>query len=247
METEQAKQLITDSKNIYVIPSENDSGESIASSLALFYTLKELNKNVNLLIQDFPQKLSFLIPSLDFISFPKNLVISIPNNIADVSQIYYEKGGENLKIHLTVDKGTIKKENVSFYFSDLHPDLIITLGIKDFRSQLLTEKLNSYGFLLDSPIINIDSLTPLNSDKTENTNFGRINLTDKKSISQTTLDLIKSVDEKFINKNTSLCLLTGLNLFTDNFRNNITAEIFEIASGLMKKGADLTEINKKIF
>ncbi|MBI1866305.1 MAG: hypothetical protein HYS02_00885, partial [Candidatus Staskawiczbacteria bacterium] len=123
---EQAKQLIGEAKNIYVIPSESNEPESIASALALFYTLKELNKNVNLIIENLPEKLMFLIPSLDFIAYPKNLVISVPRKIADVSQIYYEKNDEALKIHLTIDKGNVKKENVSFYFSEPRPDLIIT-------------------------------------------------------------------------------------------------------------------------
>src|SRR3989344_2730509 len=152
----EAEQLISESKNIYIVPSEEDGGESIPVALALFYTLKNLNKNVNMLIQNFPEKLNYLIPSLDFISYPKNFVISIPNNTADVSQIYYEKTDENLKIHLTVNKGAVKKDNISFYYSDAKPDLIITMGIGDFKTYL-SEKLDSFGFLLDSAIINIDN------------------------------------------------------------------------------------------
>src|SRR3989344_4974962 len=165
------KQLISEARNICVIPSQHNEPESLSAALALFYTLKELNKNVNLIIQDFPEKFNFLIPSLDFISTPKNFVISIPRNLADVSQVYYEKNEENLKIHLTIDKGSIKKDNISFYFSEAKPDLIITLGIKDFKSEL-ENKLNSFGFILDSPILNIDSLE---TGGQENKKFGKIN------------------------------------------------------------------------
>src|ERR1035437_8149474 len=112
MENQTTKQLISDSKNIYLITSQEP--EAIASTLALFYTLKDLGKNVNLIIDFLPEHLKFLAPSLDFISYPKNFVVSIPNNVAQISQIYYEKNTEALKIHLTLENGNIKKDNISF-------------------------------------------------------------------------------------------------------------------------------------
>ena len=99
MENQEIKQTITDSKNIYLIPSKEP--EAITATLALFYTLKELGKNVNLIIENPPENLKFLSPSLDFISYPKNFVISIPNKVALISQIFYEKNDDALKIHLT--------------------------------------------------------------------------------------------------------------------------------------------------
>ena len=235
MESEQAKQLIRESKNIYVIPAQTNEPESITGALALFYTLKELNKNVNLIIEELPEKFKFLVPSLDFISFPKNFVISIPQKIANISQIYYEKNEEALKVHLTLDKGHIKKADISFYFSEPRPDLIITLGIQDFKVQLL-DRLDSFGFLMNSPILNIDN-------KQENKNFGKINLIKDYSFSEILITLIKLINEDLIKKETANCLLTGLIIYTDNFKNSkTTAEIFEIAGLLMKKGANIKEI-----
>jgi len=235
IDIEESKKLVEEAKNIYIIPSQTNEPESIVSALALFYTLKELNKNVNLIIEELPEKFKFLVPSLDFISYPKNLVISIPQKSADVSQVYYEKNNEALKIYLTVDKGNIKKENISFYFSEPRPDLIITLGIQDFRVQLL-EGLDSFGFLMDSPILNIDS-------KKENKNFGKINLVENCSFSETLMTLIKSIDKELIKKEAASCLLAGLIIYTDNFKNSkTTAEIFETAGLLMKKGANIKEI-----
>ena len=236
---EQIKQLIGEAKNIYIIPSQNNEPESITGALALFYTLKELNKNVNLIIEQLPEKLKFLVPSLDFISYPKNLVISIPRKMTDVSQIYYEKNDEALKIHLTLEKGSIKKENISFYFSEPKPDLIITLGIQDFKVQLL-ERLDSFGFLMDSPLLNIDTLTSLNTSKKENKNFGRVNLIKNCSFSEIVINIIKSNNDNSIKKEAADCLLTGLIIYTDNFKNSkTTAEIFETAGLLMKKGANI--------
>ena len=241
-ELEQAKQVIGEAKNIYIIPSQINEPESIAGALALFYTLKELNKNVNLIIEDLPEKFKFLVPSLDFIAYPKNLVISIHRKIADISQIYYEKNDDALKIHLTLDKGNIKKENISFYFSEPRPDLIITLGIQDFKVQLL-EKLDSFGFLIDSPILNIDTLALLNENTKENKNFGKVNLIKNCSFSEIVIDIIRLINEGSIKKETANCLLAGLIIYTDNFKNSkTTAEIFELAGFLMKNGGSINNI-----
>ncbi len=240
--TEEIKKLISDSKNICLIPSQTNEPESLTSCLALFYTLKELNKNVNPIIEDFPEKLNFLVPSLDFISSPKDFIISIPKNVADVSQIYYEKNEENLKIHLTVDKGNIKKEDFSFYFSDTKPDLVITLGIQDFSKEL-ANKLDSFGFILDAPIINIDN-------NPENIKFGKINIIENKSISEMTLEFIYNIsarsvrgDENLINKDIASCILAGLIIYYENFKSEKTThEIFQLCTDLIKKGASHHQI-----
>jgi len=240
MEFQETKNIISEAKNIYIVPEENLNPEAITSALALFYTLKELGKNVNLIIENFPEDLNFLTPALDFISYPKNFVISVPNKIAGVSQIYYEKNDDALKIHLTIEKGTIKKDDIVFYFSENKPDLVITLGIKDYQSQL-EGRLNSFGFLLDSPILNIDNIQ-------NNENFGKINLTSDFSITEIVIDLIKSLNNDSVKKESANCLLAGLVIHTDNFRNfNLTANIFENTAYLMKKGADLKEITNSFY
>jgi len=238
MQLEEIKQLVIQTKNIYIIP-ENKGPENISCALALFYTLKELGKNVNLVIDTLPDNLKFLIPSLDFVSYPKNFVVSIPNKIAEVSQIYYEKGDEQLKIHLTINKGNIKKEDISFYYAESKPDLVITVGIQNFKDYL-SDKLNSFGFLLDSNILNIDN-------RQDNQKFGNINLVTETALAKTTLQVIKSISSQTFKKETATCLLASLIFHTDNFKNQkVTAEIFELAAMLMKEGADLKDITSNI-
>jgi nanoRNase/pAp phosphatase (c-di-AMP/oligoRNAs hydrolase) len=231
MENQETKQLISDSKNIYLITSQEP--EAKASTLALFYTLKELGKNVNLFIDSLPENLKFLSPSLDFISYPKNFVISVPKNIADVSQIYYEKSDNGLKIHLTLENGNINKDNIALYFAEAKPDLIITIGVKDYQKEL-SEKLDSFGFLLDSPIINIDN-------EQNNKKFGKINLVGNFALTEIIYNLIET-----INKESATCLLAGLIIYTENFKEKVTANIFETASKLMKQGANLEEITNNL-
>ena len=112
----EAKQIIGEAKNIYLLPSQGP--EAIASTMALFYTLKDLGKNVNLILDSLPENLRFLAPSLDFISYPKNFVVSIPNNVAQVSQIYYEKN-ENIngfEILEEFRKQVVFPEKIQQYF-----------------------------------------------------------------------------------------------------------------------------------
>ena len=244
MNSEETKQIIADSKNIYIIPQEEP--EELVCALALFYTLKELNKNVNLIIEELPENLKFLTPSLNFISYPKNFVISVPNKIANISQVYYEKNDNDLKIHLTIEKGNIKKDDISFYFSEAKPDLIITLGIKDYQSQL-KDRLNPFGFLLDSSILNIDTVNLEDTNGQSNKNFGKINLLGDKSLTETIISLIKSINNDSIKKESADCLLAGLIIYTENFKNyKITADVFESAGNLMKRGADFKTIKDNL-
>ncbi len=242
------QKIITEAKNICLIPLENEP-ESLSAALALFYTLKDSGKNVNLMVDRFPDKLQFLLPPPDFISQPKSFVIAIPRSIANVSQIYYEKTDENLKIHLTVDNGQIKKENLSFYFQEAKPDLIITSGIQNFQKYLQTN-LDSAGFLLDAPILNVDN-------NLANEKFGQINLVEQKSLSEMTMEIIRLIPQKTdifnaqpatLNKNSAQCLLTGLIIYYEDFRSRATShETFSMAADLINLGAAHQQIIDNLY
>lgn len=229
------KQLIDQAKNVCLIPAENEP-ESLSAALALFYTLKEAGKNVNVMTEHIPEKLNFLVPSLDFISSPKNFVFSVPRSIADVSQVYYEKNGEALKIHLTIDKGFLKKEDISFYYSDARPDLLITLGIHNFEQEL-SGRLNAFGFILDTPIVNVDN-------QETNTRFGRINIVEPTSLAEMVADILKTQGN--FNADTANCLLAGLILHYENFKKASNPKVFETVSFLMEKGGDYRKVSDEL-
>ncbi len=247
------KQLIINAKSICVIPSQANEPESLAAALALFYTLKDLQRNVNLIIKDFPEKLSFLVPSLEYLSSPKNFVISIPRSVADVSQIYYEKNEESIKIHLAIDSGNIQKENIAFYYSQAKPDLVITLGIKNFQKELASN-LDSFGFLLGSPILNIDTQPTQDAtaqdlpEQAGNIKFGQINIIENQSLSESTLNVVKILTEDLFKKNVADCILTGLVISYDNFKNaQTTPQVLRIAAQLMERGADHKQILDHLY
>ncbi|MBU2539701.1 hypothetical protein KJ786_00860 [Patescibacteria group bacterium] len=232
---QEAKNLINNSQNIYIFSSE-EREESITSALALFYTLKDLNKNVNLTLEKVPSRLKFLIPSLDHITYPKNLSISIPKASAEISQIRYEKNEDNLKFYLTVDKGNIKKSDVSFCFTELKLDLIITVGLKDLGEIKNSNSFNN-AVLSDLTILNIDN-------QKENLNFGRINLLkDNESLSELTFNFIKSISENLVKKEVATILLAGIIIASDNFKSdNTSPQLLEASASLIKKGGNHQEI-----
>lgn len=221
----QIKNYIDSAKNICILPASSKE-ENIAYSLALFYTLKELNKNVNLAISPpsagwrsgLPEKIKFLVPSLDYISSPKDLIISIPGNQTEISQVKYEKEENALKIRLTSDKGNIKKNDIVFSFAEPQADLLINIGANNVESQTN-----------GAPIINI--------------------IGNAKSLPETILELINAISDKKIKNETATALLAGLTLYSDNFKDpdKTTPPILQAAALLIEKNADRKIILNNLY
>jgi nanoRNase/pAp phosphatase (c-di-AMP/oligoRNAs hydrolase) len=58
-------------------------------------------------------------------------------------------------------------------------------------------------------------------------------------------EIIYTLSEN-ISRESAKCLLTGLVIYTENFKKNLTADIFQTISDLIKKGASLEEITNNI-
>lgn len=213
---QQAQKLIKDSQSVLIALTQQIRGDSLGSALALFFTLKKLGKNANLLLQKIPEKFRFLTdwqpPSL------KDFIISIDGSGKEISEMRYEKNANGLKIYLTLNKGEISEKDISF--SALRPDhdLLIVFGADSLfiSSQVPT------------PILNM-------ADLTEN-NF---------SLAETTTKLIQLMDSEnnLMDNNIATCLLAGVVSYSQNFRNSKTKpETFTISAYLIEKGADHQKI-----
>ncbi len=79
--------------------------------------------------------------------------------------------------------------------------------------------------------------------------FGTLQIVDPNAASTTQVLFRQLVAEKYvINKNMADCLLTGLITDTGRFQYpNTTTEVFNIASELLSKGADLSSISENIY
>ncbi len=255
-----AKKLIKESRDIFIIPSKTKQEESMSDALALFYSLKKIGKNVNLLANEIPLKIKFLTCLSQ-----QQLIVSINTKMREVSEIRYEKGIKKLKIYLSTKNGRINSQDISFIHQGINnseekifkkeiclkdqSNIFILLGenkpgeitlfyknknIKDFKEIFKTQHL---GFAKEMIINNIERY------------FDKISL-DKSTVSLTgTLtEIIKTMGSEVIDKNIATCLLTSLILKTKNFHySHISPQYFAFANFLIEKGADYQEIVQELY
>ncbi len=250
----QAKNLIKKSHSILLLPALDVAGDSLSASFALFFTLKKLGKKVNVAADGIPEKLHFL-SELDSFS-GKDFIISIDASGKNISEMRYEKNGEELKIHLTLTEGEISEKDVSFpqrskkieikkdNLANENPDLLITLGAGSLEDlgELFTQ--NSAVFY-ETPILRIDN--HLDSE-----NFGEVNLTEiTSSISEIVTGLIRSMEAQdggLIKEAVASYLLTGIIWASQNFRNPKTRpKTFETSAFLIERGACHQKIIQHLY
>lgn len=230
------KKIIEKAQNVSLLPSPDFRKDSFPATLALFYSLKKLNKNVNLLTRDYPKRFSFLIEKEE-VNFPKaDFLISIRQAGTKISQLFYEKRENGLALYLKTNGEDLKKESISIQSLGLG-DLLITLGIGDLKK---VEK-----FLKGKPkfLINIDN-------QLDNKNYGDLNLIELSapSFSEIVFDLINTIDENLFDEKISNCLLAGIVQGTSNFQDlKVNEQTFQKASLLMERGADFKKTISQLY
>ncbi|MBI2041921.1 MAG: hypothetical protein HYT20_02805 [Candidatus Nealsonbacteria bacterium] len=234
-----AKNIIEKSQNILISTSPELQGDNLGSTLALFYTLKKLGKNVNVRIGDVPEKFKFL--ANNYLPSVGNFVISVNTEGKEISQMRYEKNGKDLKIYLALNKGQVSRDDVSFAPSATQEssvsdyDLLITIGNQSLESVPQN--------LWTLPMLNIDN-------QPRNENFGEVNLIEMtSSLAEIATGLIKSIGNgDLFDKEISTCLLAGVIWSSQNFRNPKTRpKTFETSAFLIEKGANHQEIIQRLY
>lgn len=248
------KEAIYGAESITILTRDNPSQDAAGAASALFFSLKNIKKIVN-------------IPALPEIPGPialpakkegqKTFLISLKKNI---SEIYYEKKDGEVKLYIKPEKESIGLEDLSFKtvaggdidgFPGISPakkpaDLLIALGVENFQDIEKTIEENPDRYLPQIKIINID-----NGDL--NQKYADFNLVKKyPSLSQACAYLLKNLGPDFINENAANALLYGLASALKDSKpiNKQNSALF--LSWLAKKGADFslwtskgTEASKK--
>lgn len=124
---QKVKSLVNKFSNILLLPSPDLEQDSFPAILALFFSLRKLGKNVNLKVKDVPENFKPLVREE---SLGADCLIFIRERGCKVSQIFYEKTGEELKLYLKTNQGKLKKENVRFKSLSSNY-LLITLGTEN--------------------------------------------------------------------------------------------------------------------
>lgn len=241
------KELIVKSKKILITTRKQFTGDGLASALALLLILQKLNKNAEVVIDNFklPDNLKFL-PEVDRVKNEvkrlKKFIINLDISQTGVEALNYDIQGNNLRIHLTPKFGVFTPEDLKFETSQFTFDLIITVD---------TPELENLGKLYDHhrdifyqiPVINIDH-------SANNEQYGHINLVDLTAASTTEIifDLIKQWDNLLLDQKIATCLLAGLISKTKSFKTNqVTPRALTIAGELINLGANRKEIVTHLY
>lgn len=240
----QAQKILENSHDILILPASESQGDSLGAAIALFFTLKKLHKNVNLSLDDIPERFQFLINTKEA---PDDFIISVNTDKNEISRVRYEKDEKNLRIYLTPKYAFFTPQNISFPQSAIggminqeeqtakEPDLAVMIGAASLESLGGYFQKNA-DLLSQISILNIDN-QPLNE------NFGDINLLDITSgLSEITFNLIETLESPrnaLIDPKTATALLTGIIWSSQNFRNPQTRpKTFKAAVALIERGAD---------
>jgi phosphoesterase RecJ-like protein len=243
---QQALQLIEYSTKILVVGHCNPDGDSLGSTLALYFVLKKLGKDVTAAsIGKITEAYNFL-PSLDILvkdfGESRNLIISLDTEVNKVDKLSYNIKDHKLNIIITPEKGLIDPKNVKFSHGNLAYDLIIVLDCSEL-SQLDLLYENNKDLFTDNPVINIDH-------HPTNKYFGKVNVVDPEasSTSEILVSLIESLGPNLIDANIATYLLTGLVFDTWSFQNtNTTPKSMTVAAQLYASGARKEEITRYVL
>jgi phosphoesterase RecJ-like protein len=251
MSLDLAKQLDTilkRSHEIVIFTTEQASGDAIGSAWALAFFLEKLGKSVTValtLSENQIEKFSFLekpsnvVPTL---SGARDFVLSFNTEFNKIIDVKTERDENELRIFITPEKGSIDPRDFSFIPARFKYDLAITLDCSDKEKVGKIYEENPDIFY-EVPVVNIDH-------KSENENFGQINIVDVTagSTSEVLADILEKIDPNFIDEKIAQCLLTGIIDATNSFqKKNTTPRALHMAAALMTKGADQQTIIRYLY
>lgn len=243
---EQFKSFLEKSKEVLILIPENPSGDAVGSAWALYFFLEKKNISATIAFSNhLSEKYSFLPRPekiMTEISGARDFVLSFDTTHNKIKDVRTEESDNKLNIYLTPEKESLNPKDFSFILAKFRYDLIIVLDSPDLeRLGKIYDK--NPDLFFEVPIINIDH-------RSDNDNFGQINLVDITSSSCAEI-LSKTLDEldyAAVDKNIADCLLTGIISATDSFqKKNTTPRAMLAAATLMDKGADQQEIIRWLY
>ena len=232
-EKEALTQAISQAQGIGIVISERQTIDSAAAGLALYLSLKETGKNVQIISKKGPLvELSnlFGVDKIEssFSGSTNLLTISVPYREGEIEKVSYNIEKDKLNVNLFAEESgiTFNEKDIEYIRKGSAPSLIITVGVLS---------LDEASGLFDSSqanIINIDN-------SSENTLFGTIVLSDSSfsSLSEIAAQFIKELSLPN-NPDISQNLLDGISYATRNFSLPTTSAFaFDAAGDLLMLGA----------
>lgn len=224
---------IEQAQSIGVIVTEDQATDSVGAALALYLSLKNSGKQVQIISPRDPLvELSNLFGigniGKSFDGNINTLTISVPYREGEIGKVSYNIEGDRLNVNLFADQNGINfsEKDVQYIKKGSSPSLIFTVGIQSL------EDINNFVDTEGVRIVNIDN-SALNSY------FGEILYVDPafSSLSEIVTNVINSGGFT-IDMDIAQNLLEGILSATQNFASSITsAYAFEAAGLLLKNGA----------
>ncbi len=243
---EQFKKILENSKEVLILIPENPSADAVGSAWGLYYFLEKLNILPTIAFSNhLSEKFNFLPRPeniLSEISGARDFVLSFNTAQNKIMQVRHEEKGDTFNILVTPEKGSVDPRDFSFILAKFKYDLVIVIDCSDLEKlgQLYLENTDLF---FEVPVINIDH-------KSDNDNFGQINLTDITASSSCEIlaQTFKEIYPELIDKKIATCLLAGLIGATDSFqKKNTTPKALLASASLMDKGADQQEIIRWMY
>jgi nanoRNase/pAp phosphatase (c-di-AMP/oligoRNAs hydrolase) len=243
---EQLKKFLKDSKEILLLIEENPTVDAIGSAWGLYHFLEKMKKSPSVAFSNRPaEKLNFLPrPERIFteISGARDFVLSFDTTRNKIMAARSEEKDGRFNIFVTPEKGAVDPRDFSFILAKFKYDLLIAIGCADL------EKLGSLyaknpDLFFEVPLANIDH-------RSENENFGQINLVDvtASSSSEIIFSFLESWKPELIDQKIATCFLAGIIGETESFqKKNTTPKTMAVASELMNKKADQQEIVRWLY
>lgn len=236
----QAEELIKKSESPLIIIPEKTEGAAIASALAIFLTLKKLNKNPEVMcLEDIPDKFFYLpeVKSIvNKISAERFYKIFINVGEDNINELTYEKMDKMLTIYLSTKANNITSDSIRVEPSAYTHDLIIVISVLSIE-RIRDFYFENKEFFSQTPIISIGSPFP--------SQFKSANLTEVVSrfVSERVAGLTQELLAAQWDPKIATLLLSGIINETNNFQSpKIDHKIFSLAASLMTSGADREEI-----
>lgn len=243
---QQALQLIEYSNKILIVGHSQADGDSLGSTLALYFVLKKLNKDVTAAVIGSISPVYNFLPKIEVLDETlgdsQDLIISLDAENPKIDKLSYNIKDGQLNIIITPEKGSINPEKIKINQGTLIYDLIIVLDCSEL-SQLGYLYENNKEMFNENPVINIDH-------HPTNKYFGKVNVVDTEasSTSEILVSIIESMGTNLIDADIATYLLTGIIYDTWSFQNtNTTPKSLTIAAQLCAAGARKEEIVKNVL
>ncbi|MBP6889781.1 MAG: hypothetical protein KBC83_01485 [Candidatus Moranbacteria bacterium] len=245
---QQFHDLIKKSSHPLVLLTPYPSRDDIATALALSLFIERLGKSVTLAAD----RIDVSLETLAFITHPKEVlpalsgardfVLSFNTSYNKVLGVRTAQEGDEYRIYLTPEKGTIDPRDFSFIPAHYRFDVAIIIGAPD-KEHLGKIFEDNPDIFYEVPLINIDT-------SSQNELFGQINLVDitASSKSEILTELLERTVPTFITESIAEALLAGIMSATESFqKKNTTPKALKAAAELIGHGADQQKIVRALY